>query len=385
MEVARRVFGIRVDGSYWSLALLSLLLLGFAIQYFAGGAGGEVLRAAAFLALASLVIGALLGFLFGIPRSLQDGDPAPSARSSGASVRLRYGSNTNLEQISDWLTKILVGVGLTQLTHVPELLDRLGAYFGPAISATHGGSIAISMSVFFCVVGFLFSYVWTRLYMAAELARADASIEDQQRAIRQFVDRQAETDAAALRMTQDYLASDNPIDELVLSEQIRQASAPVRMQIFQQARALRKSAQANMQDRQRLPRVVTVFKALVEAEKANPNHQTLGQLAFALKEKNPPEYQPAFDALSEAIRLRGDVAENGFSIYELNRAIARVNLDADFQAGRVSLDAVKQAILRDLEIGVQSDTDLPDQSAVVRWLRINEPNSPHLDKVKPSA
>ncbi len=35
------------------------------------------------------------------------------------SNKVNYRSNTNLEQISDWLTKILVGVGLTQQTFFP--------------------------------------------------------------------------------------------------------------------------------------------------------------------------------------------------------------------------------------------------------------------------
>jgi hypothetical protein len=57
------------------------------------------------IAIASAATGYLLGFLFGISRSLQGGDSSESNSQS-------FPGNTNLEQISDWLTKILVGVGL---------------------------------------------------------------------------------------------------------------------------------------------------------------------------------------------------------------------------------------------------------------------------------
>src|ERR1700730_13401118 len=59
---------------------------------------------------ACMALGWAVGFLFGVPR----------VGSTPASTRI----NTNLEQISDWLTKILVGVGLTQLHKLPTALRR---------------------------------------------------------------------------------------------------------------------------------------------------------------------------------------------------------------------------------------------------------------------
>ena len=55
------------------------------------------------LSAAALIAGGFFGFLFGIPRYLAT--PGP----------MQVQPNTNLEQISDWLTKVLVGVGLTQI------------------------------------------------------------------------------------------------------------------------------------------------------------------------------------------------------------------------------------------------------------------------------
>lgn len=78
-----------------------------------------------------LVAGVAIGFLFAIPRAAPPGRiddleverGAQGGRSGHASVTAaapfkplyvgepRYYVNSNLEQISDWLTKIIVGVG----------------------------------------------------------------------------------------------------------------------------------------------------------------------------------------------------------------------------------------------------------------------------------
>ena len=69
-------------------------------------------------ATACAVSGWLLGLLFGIPRGARASgvsaapEPTPESRPV----------NTNLVDISDWLTKTIVGVGLTQLFNVPHYL-----------------------------------------------------------------------------------------------------------------------------------------------------------------------------------------------------------------------------------------------------------------------
>jgi hypothetical protein len=77
------------------------------------GAFGTALAIAA----ASGLVGGLLGFLFGIPRTVQ----GTGASTSGP----QYDANTNLEQVSDWLTKILVGVGLVQIGRALPALGKL--------------------------------------------------------------------------------------------------------------------------------------------------------------------------------------------------------------------------------------------------------------------
>ena len=114
---------------------------------------GSGFPASCLWALAMLAFGAALGFLFGIPKVLQGSNTGPAESSApagppattrnnvtgatapAASTPFTYQQrvNTNLEEISDWLTKIIVGVGLIQLQNIPGFLSRLSV----RISATN--------------------------------------------------------------------------------------------------------------------------------------------------------------------------------------------------------------------------------------------------------
>ena len=121
---------------------------------------------------ACFCMGALAGFLFGIPRIME-------SRSSHEPLKSAKGEvlhNDNLVQISDWLTKIIVGVGLTQINKIPEYLDKLGEYLGPSFMArgltvvdNSSKTIAICVVLYFLIMGFIACYLWTRFYFAEML------------------------------------------------------------------------------------------------------------------------------------------------------------------------------------------------------------------------
>lgn len=137
------------------------------------------------IALASLSVGALLGFLFGIPK----GGPGPSTNESsengdGAapprSPALRYQPNNSLEQVSDWLTKILVGVGLVEFGKLSEQLGAVGKTVASSFTTAIPGIAIVSQVtlIAFGVIGFLSSFLWTRVYYGVIQIRADRDITD---------------------------------------------------------------------------------------------------------------------------------------------------------------------------------------------------------------
>ena len=129
------------------------------------------------IGLSSLSLGALLGFLFGVPRyrtEHSNGSPQTANNGDGvAKSEPRYIPNTNLEQISDWLTKLFVGATLVQLTKIPDLMSRFGRYF----SATSGDQpIAVSTAIYFGILGFFIAFFYAGLYLT-ETLNAPSSFE----------------------------------------------------------------------------------------------------------------------------------------------------------------------------------------------------------------
>src|SRR5215831_16764829 len=68
-------------------------------------------------ALACTTAGGAFGFLFGIPKILQS-DRLPEGSTNSTVIGYRQQVNTNLTEISDWLTKIIVGLSLISLSNI---------------------------------------------------------------------------------------------------------------------------------------------------------------------------------------------------------------------------------------------------------------------------
>jgi hypothetical protein len=107
-----------------------LALVGFALPTFGavwivlyavatpGGSTLGYLGVGMSTAFASFLIGGLAGFLFGIPRLVSSGQ---LRQQKGP----QYSPSSNLAEVSDWLTKLLLGAGLVTLTHLGAPISRL--------------------------------------------------------------------------------------------------------------------------------------------------------------------------------------------------------------------------------------------------------------------
>ncbi|SMO82055.1 hypothetical protein [Fodinibius sediminis] len=169
-----------------ALKVLLLLVMGgafvvivFALQSLQVSSFVSILGVGVMTAGASLLLGGLIGFLFGIPKTLQqDGSTDVNTKLGNVSNKgAIYRANTNLEQISDWLTKILVGVGLTQLTSLPEgfsvISENLSVGLGGFESS---GILGVALIVYYLICGFLIGFLWTRLNLIGEFKKADSTL-----------------------------------------------------------------------------------------------------------------------------------------------------------------------------------------------------------------
>lgn len=76
--------------------------------------------------------------------------------------------NTNLEQISDWLTKIIVGVSLVNSEKIGNAMWQSATTMALSIGASQSASshsLALAILVYFGVIGLLGGYLLTRLFL----------------------------------------------------------------------------------------------------------------------------------------------------------------------------------------------------------------------------
>jgi CheY-like chemotaxis protein len=161
--------------------LASLAIVVFSLNARTLGLAATTATALLILAGAASVCGWFLGFLFGIPRALQNSDLRSAQTEVGdtsaraGSLAIRYQANTNLEQISDWLTKIIVGVSLTQIPSIATALSMLSAEVSRGMEPQALAHTIVGASVvLFGILGFLFGYLWTRLSLAEAFSVSDA-------------------------------------------------------------------------------------------------------------------------------------------------------------------------------------------------------------------
>ena len=138
---------------------------------------------------AAISVGTLLGFLFGIPRfdysnRSAGGTTPPQSQAStptatatqNATGASRYRPSTNLDDVADWLTKLIVGIGLSQIVNVgpavTSIAEAILTSCGAECARQRGFVSAIIVSG--AIGGFLFGYIWTRLHYGKLAARSDA-------------------------------------------------------------------------------------------------------------------------------------------------------------------------------------------------------------------
>ncbi len=124
---------------------------------------------------AAFVTGGFLGFLYGIPKTRSGSAPATGADTGFAS----YAPSTNLEQVADWLTKILVGAGLAELQSLRSTLGATATFLAAAFSdakVLQSASFVGALLVYGVVAGFLSGYLLTELWLTGAFFRRDKEL-----------------------------------------------------------------------------------------------------------------------------------------------------------------------------------------------------------------
>ncbi|MGD0794708.1 MAG: hypothetical protein ABR958_03830 [Dehalococcoidales bacterium] len=359
------------------LALALLLFIFYAAQASSAGQFFTVVGVSITIAGAALLAGGLLGFLFGIPKTLQSGN-----ETTDSSKGTTYRANTNLEQISDWLTKILVGVSLTQLTSIPKALKTYGEFVTPGLGNFNNSKVfGIGILVLFLAIGFLTGFLLTRIFLASAFRHADLG-----KTIQTALEAQRDADAKALITAQQQLNPDPGEKDKNLaeiSEAIKKASNGTKSEIFDQAKKMR-SQGYNLGKTDMIERTIPIFKALIESDVDKKHYEYHGELGIALSDKKPPAYDQAKPELETAINIRGEwqIGQDENELYyESYLANCLINLDENFKALRKSDTSIQEVIKKYLRAAFKSEKikkacldERKSDIAVLKWSKINDIN-----------
>lgn|GEM_PF-6484876 len=164
-----------------SLVAMLVAVLIFEIIQLRAGAWA----AAVALSLGLLSVGYVVGLLFAVPKSagaVPAGIPKDGSGGVGGPGKTMPHLlivNTNFEQISDWLTKIIVGVGLVQFSQILAFVNgaskRIAAgYVNPLVTQQSAEVLAIAIIIAFPSIGLLLGFFTVRLYIAWAIYATDA-------------------------------------------------------------------------------------------------------------------------------------------------------------------------------------------------------------------
>ena len=127
--------------------------------------GGRILFIGLILGIAAFISSFFTGTLFGMPKrnNIKESD---------------YSLNNSLVEISDWLTKIIVGLGLVNLKEIPDFLISLGEYV--RASSKYDGQLvniySIGIVVYFGFLGLYIGYNYMRLVLSNKYKNADDNL-----------------------------------------------------------------------------------------------------------------------------------------------------------------------------------------------------------------
>jgi len=132
------------------------------------------------VACASFAGGASIGFLFGLPRA-QKNQPKKEENCDDS-----YSDNTNLEEVSDWLTKIIVGLTLIKFNKIIDLINNAALSMEKAFKGSCNCETAFFNAyvfsyctiVLFFLAGAGLCYLWARTNLSEIFAKARKAQHD---------------------------------------------------------------------------------------------------------------------------------------------------------------------------------------------------------------
>jgi uncharacterized membrane protein YciS (DUF1049 family) len=91
---------------------------------------------------------------------------------------IAFTPNTNLEQISDWLTKIIVGATLVQIGTIRVYFSKLCLWVGEQLHQPIAGIFCGGIVIYFFFAGFLWGYLWCSIRIFREMVHLTTQLQE---------------------------------------------------------------------------------------------------------------------------------------------------------------------------------------------------------------
>jgi len=192
----------------WTLGVLAALSALVVWCFAEGGPDAHIAGMLLLIFMASGLVGVLLGFLFAVPRSSDENPAAPSGR--------LLSTNTNLSKVSDWLTTMLIGVGLTQLHAIDDYLTRFRDFLTQAVEAVgvtgppaawipYAGPLVLVSAA---CAGFILMYMHMRLNLVRLLHDTEEYLQGTAKSVVQDLARSVRSPAAGVAQSNQVSVGD---------------------------------------------------------------------------------------------------------------------------------------------------------------------------------
>ncbi len=309
------------------------------------------------VAMAALFVGALFGFLFGLPRF----EPAIAA-SNGETP---YRPSQSLAEIADWLTKIIVGLGLVNAREIGGafldlnryLLDQgLGAY--PLAGVLLPGTMVVG-----AVAGFMTAWLVMSLLIGRELAmvREDLRMVALRRAKEEAEEAKHEAEAEAARRTAEAAAAEAQATAARAQAAAAEAVPRLRSMEVPVLRAMHTDGRAEAPEL--FEAAERILARPLEEQRTFDARRAWGKAQILIG-----GLEDALRALQAAQELDGNRSDIKIEISEVQRALGRMD-----DAGSTITEAQK---LRDAPSTTQRDRLYLDFAPDILRLLYSDPPNP---------
>jgi hypothetical protein len=164
-------FTLKVTFVGWALISCFVLAL-FPTAILSALSGFHAFGVLSLAAFGCFAVGGILGFIFAIPRALQMNDHEGTPKS-------KWGHNTNLEQVSDWLVKALIGASLVRLESIKMQVIKLSERLCETVPQLGHTHFALFLIIYYFILGFIGVYLLTRFEMIRALKHAEEDLKEQ--------------------------------------------------------------------------------------------------------------------------------------------------------------------------------------------------------------